>query len=104
MADLGDNTRFFNTESIIINGLETLGRWSEPQFLRSADESDMYAYQVNNTKEGRPDLIAEELYDAPELSWVLISFNQIRQPLNWPAAGQVIKYPSRSLVFSELFG
>lgn len=104
MSDLGDNTRFYNTENIIVDGSETLGRWSEPKFLQSVGESDIYAYQVDNTKEGRPDLIANELYDAPELSWVLISFNQIRQPLNWPAAGQVIKYPARTLVFSELFG
>ena len=105
MSELGDNSRFVTTESIIVDGKETLGRWSEPRFLtESVPESDIYAFQVDNRYEGRPDAIANILYNSPDLAWVLIAFNQARDPMNWPRAGDVIKYPDRSIVFSELFG
>lgn len=105
MSELGDNSRFNTTQSIIVDGKETLGRWSEPRFLtQPVAESDIYAFKVDNRYEGRPDVIADILYDASDLAWVLIAFNQVRDPMNWPRAGDVIKYPDRAIVFSELFG
>ena len=105
MADLGDNSRYSLTEYVIVDGKETLGTWSQPNFLKNpVAESDIRAFKVDNKYEGRPDLIADILYDSPDLAWVLLAFNDARQPMNWPRAGSVIKYPDRRVIFSELFG
>ena len=105
MVKFNELSRYAETQPIIVNGSETLGKWKPPGFLVTEPaESDIYALVVDNTVEGRPDLIANDIYGASELAWVLIAFNKVKNPLNWPRAGQTIKYPDRSIVFTELLG
>ena len=100
MAQLDDFSRFFQTGETIIDGNETFGVWNPPLFLKIRPEEDKIArFRVTSQTEGRPDTIANRIYGTPLLDWVLISFNKVRDPLNWPKAGDIIEYPIDSIVF-----
>jgi hypothetical protein len=100
MAKLDDFSRFFQTGETIVDGNETFGIWKPPSFIRVRPlEEKIGRFRVTSQTEGRPDLIANALYGTPLLDWVLISFNKVRDPLNWPRAGTTIEYPIDSLVF-----
>ncbi len=66
------------------------------------DESDIGIFQLTSVLEGRQDLISQQIYSTPLLDWVLIAFNQVRDPLNWPRAGSAIEYPLDTVVLPEL--
>jgi len=100
MADLDDFSRFFQTEELIVDGNETFGVWNRPSFLKTRPSEDKIdRYRVTSRTEGKPDLISNQLYGTPLLDWVLIAFNGVRDPLNWPRAGDTIEYPIDSIVF-----
>lgn len=100
MAQLDDFSRLFQTPKTVVDGNETFGVWNPPSFIKiRPDENRINRYVVTNATEGRPDNISNILYGTPFLDWVLISFNKIRDPLNWPRAGEIIEYPDESLVF-----
>lgn len=74
-----------------------------PNFLsRTLDDNEIEYYEVPPEYEMRPDSIANELYGSTELEWVLLYFNDITEVHTWPKAGDVIKYPIRSLVRNQL--
>lgn len=105
MAELDQFSRFKQTEQIISDGVETFGLWVQPSFLKRRPlEENIGVFRVNTATEGRPDLIANELYGTPLLDWVLISFNKARRSLNWPQAGDSIEYPLDTIVLPELLG
>jgi len=96
-------SRFFQTEEIVVDGVETLGIWDPPDFLKKRPDDELIGrFAVTNAVEGRPDLIANELYRSPLLDWVLIAFNNVREPFNWPKAGEVIEYPVEMLVYPSI--
>jgi hypothetical protein len=100
MAKLDDFSRFFQTEAVIVDGNETFGAWKPPSFVKVRPAEDkIRRFRVISDTEGRPDKIAYVLYGTPLLDWVLISFNKVRDPLNWPKAGDIIEYPIESIVF-----
>jgi len=89
--------------SVIVNGVETFGRWAQPSFL--ADDFDPAltdSFLVTNDTNGRPDRIAGKVYGDPFLDWVIIGFNKPREVLNWPRSGQIIRYPIASAVLPQL--
>jgi len=98
-----DFSRFRTTEMTILDGKETFGRWKPPSFLveRPAEEN-ISVFRVNSSFEGRPDLISDQVYGTPLLDWVIIAFNNVRDPMNWPQSGSVIEYPSDTIVLPEL--
>ncbi len=101
--DLDAFSRFKKTPPTIFDGKETYGRWVSFRFLtQRPDESDIGIFQVTSALEGRPDLISQQIYSTPLLDWVLIAFNQVRDPLNWPRAGSAIEYPLDTVVLPEL--
>jgi len=105
MAELGEFSRFINTDEVVVDGKETLGVWQPPNFIKARPSDDQIGiFRVTNAVEGRPDLISQQLYGTPKLFWVLIAFNKIRNPLNWPKAGSTIEYPSESVVFPQVSG
>jgi hypothetical protein len=105
MPQLDDFSRFKNTELLLVDGKETYGRWAALRFLKERPpEGQIKVYQVTAAKEGRPDLIAQEVYGTPLLDWVLIAFNDVRDTLNWPLAGQLIEYPLDTVVLPALLG
>lgn len=103
MAKFTSNSRYRTTDMIIVGGAETLGAWNQPSYLLERPGDDFIAsFAVNNTVEGRPDLIANEIYGTPLLDWVIIAFNAPTELLNWPTAGTTIEYPMKELVLAEL--
>ena len=103
MAVPNDISRFRNTELILVDDQEVFGTWSQPQFLlERPDESLINKFRVTSALEGRPDLIAARLYGTPQLDWVLVAFNNVRDVLNWPRAGDTIEYPLETVVFPQL--
>lgn len=100
---LGEFSRFSKTEMIIVDGVETFGRWKEYSFLknRPADD-DIGVIQITSQLEGRPDSLSQQIYGTPELDWVIIAFNNIRETLNWPKAGDLVEYPVESIVLPEV--
>lgn len=105
MAELDQFSRLQQTEPIIVDGVETFGVWTQPSFLKKRPQEDQIGvFRVSSALEGRPDLIANELYGTPLLDWVLISFNNARRSLNWPRTGDQIEYPLDTVVLPELLG
>ena len=103
MAKFNFHSRYRKTSPIIVDNAETIGTWSQPNYLveRPLDKF-ILKYSVTSAIEGRPDLIAQAVYGASDLDWVIIAFNSPTEILNWPTAGTTIEYPSQDLVMSEL--
>jgi hypothetical protein len=96
-------SRFKLTSPTIVDGKETYGRWATFDFLKTRpSEDNIKVFQVTSALEGRPDRIAEQVYGTPLLDWVLIAFNGVRDPLNWPKTGDVIEYPADVVVLPQL--
>lgn len=103
MPDWSDHSRFRRQPSIMVDGVETMGRWREPRWLTEPLEPDLVKlFHVTNDYEGRPDRIAGEVYGDSTMDWVLLAFNRVRETLNWPRTGDVIRYPDGGVVFQEL--
>ena len=96
-------SRFKNTPQTIVDGQETYGRWSSFPFLKERPpEEFINVFQVTSALEGRPDLISDQVYGTPLLDWVIIAFNKTRETLNWPKTGDIIEYPSDTIVLPQL--
>ena len=93
-------TRFSQTTPVIFDGNETYGVWKSP--LTNAIYNNLLVVVVDARYQGRPDLIANELYGDPSLDWMLITVNNATDVLNWPRAGETIKFPDPRVVTSEL--
>jgi len=90
-------------EDIIYDDVVTVGRWQRQGFLtKRPPQASIRVFRVTSALEGRPDLIAESIYGVSALDWVLIAFNNVREPLNWPRTGDIIEYPISSIVLPEL--
>ena len=102
-AMLDDYSRFSKTEMIIIDGVETFGKWKQYSFLVERPVEDKIGvFRITSAVEGRPDLISTQIYGTPMLDWVLIAFNNARGTLNWPRTGDTIEYPVESIVIPEV--
>lgn len=100
---INEFNRFKNNDQIIYNGVTTYGLWKRPKFLSEPqDEDNIGIYQVSASVEGRPDLIAYELYGQSELYWILIDFNKVVDVFGWPLAGTTLRYPFDILIYPEL--
>jgi hypothetical protein len=103
MPDWSDHSRFRRQAPISVDGVETMGKWAEPSWLKTRpDQSQIGSYLVDNSTEYKPHLIAEQVYGDSTMDWVLIAFNRVRDPFTWPRSGTLIEYPAESLVFQEL--
>lgn len=107
---MADYSRLDKTDMVIVDGHETKGLWNTPSWLlEKPADSLIFTFNVDNKFEGRPDLISNQIYNTPFLDWVLIAFNAkfyassgARKVLNWPRAGDIIKYPASSVVFPDV--
>lgn len=96
-------SRFSSTDRIRFKGRETYGRWPSYSFLKQRPPDNLIrTFRVTSAVEGRPDLIAYQVYGISTLDWVLIAFNKVIEPLNWPSAGTTIEYPLESIVVPEV--
>lgn len=96
-------SQYVATDKLKYDGQLTYGPWNMPSFLKTRPKDEQIgAYTVASPYEGRPDLIAQQIYGSPYLYWVLIAFNQARSSLNWPKSGETIYYPVEEIVIPEL--
>ncbi len=109
MFQLDKSSRFRLSEPIIYDGVETFGIFVKPSWLiQKPSDEFIGTFKISNIIEGRPDLVANQIYGTPLLDWVLISFNAAyydngaRDVLNWPRANALIMYPVDSIVFPSL--
>lgn len=98
-------SRLKNTPTVRYRDQIIYGMWVRPPFLTTKLRPDQIGTLiVDNTLEGRPDKIAHYLYGSPQLDWILISFNNASDVLNWPRTNDIIKYPLDSVVIPQLLG
>ena len=98
-------SRFSLSDPILTrDGDPTFGIPAKFRFLdrKRLDDEDIITKVVEFEFVGRPDLLAEDIYRDQDLHWILILFNRVENPLNWPKNGQVIEYPSPSAVAAEI--
>ena len=94
-------SRFKDTEVVSKDGALTFGLWDRLDFTNLDDlpEEDITTLQVDQRFAGRPDLIAEEIYGSSFLEWVITMSNRPLNPLGFPKAGTIIKFPKKGIVF-----
>jgi hypothetical protein len=105
MSDTFSFMRFKNTPLIVsVDGNNTYGLFKKYSFLDEANltDNDVIKVTVDSTIAGRPDLISSNLYSTSIYDWVIIMFNKVQNPLNWPKVGSVIKAPRRSVILTSL--
>lgn len=108
MLSVDPSSRFQLTDAISVvtpegNVTETFGMWVRPSFLRTRPSSELIRRMVvPASMEGRPHIIADQIYGTQLLDWVIIAFNNAYDVLNWPDAGTTIEYPEPSIVFSSI--
>ena len=101
--ELSSRSRFRTTASVLFDGHETFGRWDPPIIaVEQLPRQQLIILKVDNAFEGRPDLISLAYYGTTLLDWLIISYNNPRDVLNWPRAGQVISFPIPQVVAVQL--
>lgn len=99
----GDYSRYRKSQLTLVDGVVTVGSWQRPTWaVTRPDAQKIHKYKVPSNYEGRPDLIALELYNSDRLDWVLLAFNNVIDVFGWPKAGTVLEYPDESVVFPTL--
>lgn len=98
-------SRFKNTDLILTrDGEPTYGYMNKFNFLKKdkLNKEDIILIEIKNDRSGKPDLISNDLYKSPIFFWILLLFNNVKQPFGWPKTSTTIEAPSPSVVFREL--
>jgi hypothetical protein len=96
-------SRFKNTQTVLFQGEEVHGKWVPPTVLTNGvSKGQARKIVVGANRAGRPDRISLDEYGTSKLDWFLIAFNNAREALNWPRAGDVISIPSKESISSDL--
>jgi len=99
MANLTGVSRFKKTSLIKTKrGIDTYGIMSGYDRIKNIQEDEFDFFNVTSGFEGRCDLIAAQNYGDPHLEWVIVISNRIKNPFNWPKAGDVIILPRSDFV------
>lgn len=97
---LPSNSRFKISDPVLTrDGKETFGVMTKFDFLSTERYRTLV---VNSYYAHRPDLIADDAYGSPSFYWVVIMYNKVRDPFQWPEIGDVIRLPVDSVVVPEL--
>jgi len=101
MAQLLNTSRFIKTPlTKTRSGRETYGVVEGFDRLKNIAGDNFQFFTVDSCLSGRPDLIAHQFYGNSHLEWVIVIVNRPKNPLNWPAAGEVIKIPNNTFIRS----
>ena len=97
----------FKSGSRYTNGKFTLTKDKEEfLILRGPLEIPESGQDIFLTLEGkfekRPDLISQEVYNRPDLGWVIMEINRIRQPMFDLSTGTVLRIPPLTLVLEAI--
>jgi len=101
MAQLLNVSRFIKTPlTKTRSGRDTYGVIEGFDRLKNITGDDYDSFTVDSSLSGRVDLIAHQFYGNSHLEWVIVIANRPKNPLNWPATGEVIKVPKNTFVRS----
>lgn len=92
--------RYKNTNNLNIDGQIVPGPYETPLFISRQLQPSIL--RVSPQRANRPDLIANDLYGDPSLFWVLLEYNSVSNTMNWPKAGEIIKYPPINRIMREM--
>lgn len=83
-------------------GAETFGLLTKYSFLdpKNLTQQQVIKLTITPNLVGRPDLIANQVYNSPVLDWVVVLFNKPLNPVGWPANGTVITLPVARIVLA----
>lgn len=90
------------------NGKLTYGLMKKFRFMdrKNLNEEDIKIFVITADFRGKPHALAERLYGNENLFWILIFFNRVENPFEyphgWPNIGLIIEYPSAAVVRAEL--
>ena len=93
-----------STPILTRDGEATFGIAKKFRFLNRSNlnDEDIETRVVEFEFAGRPDKLADDIYGDQDLHWILILFNRVENPLNWPKNGQVIEFPIPIVVSTEI--
>lgn len=98
MANLTGVSRFKRSKLIQTRSGKATYGVIDYKSIKNIDEENYTLFRVETGFEGRSDLIAARQYGDPHLEWVIILANAVKNPLNWPRPGDVIKLPKLSYI------
>jgi hypothetical protein len=99
------NSRFAISDPVLTrDGDPTFGIAKKYRFLdrNNLGDEDLRTTVVNVDQAGKLDVLARDIYGNIDLKWIFIIFNAVENPFGYPQLGQVIEYPSPTVVFAEL--
>ena len=97
MVEFAQNSRYRQTPIVKFDGFDTLGPWTEPEFLESNPLTTLIA---DGTNAGRADLISQQFYGTPDFFWAIIAYNRSTD-INFPKTGDEVRIPSPLLVLGS---
>ena len=102
-------SRFKISEQVLTNdGKETWGLMKRFYFLdrNNLEDNEIDRIVIDSTLSGRPDKIADEVYGRIDLDWVILMFNNVENPFEypngWPSVSETVEYPTPIVVLAEV--
>ena len=92
-------SRYVNTPVYQLGGTIFFGLVKFPTL--DLDVSDRY-YQVDQSQQGRLDVISYNLYGTAELYWFIANYNNITNVMFRPLAGEVLRAPTLDRIISAI--
>jgi hypothetical protein len=68
------------------------------QSLNLEPDSTDTLVTINQNQAGRPDMISQLAYGSPDLWWVILEFNGIKDPLSELKTNQILRIPTMERV------
>ena len=102
--DLPHYSRYINSERIFWEDEESFGLYKANEKIKSLTPEDLINVKITPGLAGRPDLIAQEYYNTPYYSWIIVIYNAPLNPIGWPKQGDVITIPKPSVVDDIIHG
>ena len=95
-------SRFMDTKTISFQQRTTLGVWIKPIDFGAIPDNYVATYVVQTGQSGRADDIAYRIYGDSRYDWILYTYNNVVDTINWPPVGLVLKYPIASYVLPRI--
>ena len=81
---------------------KSVGWWERSDALSKRADDDIIIFSLPAVYEGRPDILAYDLYENNNLEWVILQYNSIVDINEEFVAGAKIVAPSRERLFSSI--
>jgi hypothetical protein len=100
--NLDHYSRYIKTEKTVFNGNPTFGLYKRPEIFDQLTDDDIQYFKIDWRYVGRPDLIALDAYGSHQFYWILVMYNNPKNPIGWPFINTTIKIPNQSAIISLL--